>query len=465
MFFVPLVNVRMLTVEHYGYYGQFWLLFETLAPLLILGMPRSLLFYFPRAESREERAVYVTQTLLYLTFASLVAVGIYAVMGQVLGAGLGALVRAFFLRLSLFTFFMIVSQYMDSLFVAERQVWRQSVYHVVSMTLQAITVILSSWLTGDVNMIIWALAWFSLAKFVFAVGYTWVVYRPSLWRISIPTIRDQLSFAIPLGLAGIALVLLSQTDKFIINRFLGREEFAIYRVGAYQVPFVAIIRTSINNVTFPLMSKYQKAGDNAAILALWQRALLRTVVMFFPLFVFLLLSARPFVVILFTDVYASATPIFVIYLFLFLRSAVETGSIIQVFKKTAFIARLFFAGFVVNLVLSLAMFEFMGRNGVPLATVITMYAVNLVNLVYCSRLLGVSVRDLFPTAAVVKRFAVAAVPGVALWFIYRAVTVDHFIELAAFGAGYMVVYFALCAWTGYLTLDDIKSILGKKQPL
>ena len=65
-FFVPMVNVRSLSVEEYGYYRQFWLLFSTLVPILILGFPRSLLYYFPRSETRAEKSVYVTQTVAFL---------------------------------------------------------------------------------------------------------------------------------------------------------------------------------------------------------------------------------------------------------------------------------------------------------------------------------------------------------------------------------------------------------------
>jgi O-antigen/teichoic acid export membrane protein len=461
-FFVPLVNVRALTVEHYGYYGQFWLVFETLTPLLILGMPRSLLYYFPRAESREDKAVYVTQTLFYLCAMSLVAVGIYTVMGRVLGEGLGALVRAFYVRLCFFTFFMMISQYMDSLFVAERKVVHQSVYNLVSTAVQSIVVMVAAAASHSVDVIVWSLAWFSMAKFMFAVGYTWYVYRPSFTRISWSTMRDQLSFSVPLGLAGIALLLMSQTDKFIINRFMGREEFAIYRIGAAQLPFVGIIRTSINNVTFPLMSKYQKDGDNIAIMDLWQRALLRTGVMFFPIFVFLLLSARPLIRILYTDAYLAATPIFIIYLFIFLRMTVETGSIIQVFKRTAFIARVLGIGCVVNLALSLWFFQWMGREGVPLATVITMYLVNIVNLIYCCRLLGVTLAQLFPTAAVLKRLAVAVVPGVGLWFVYQDVEVGNIFVLGAFGVAYFAVYLAFCARFGFITREDIRVLFARR---
>jgi O-antigen/teichoic acid export membrane protein len=430
-FFVPIVNVRALTMEHYGYYRQFWLLIDTLTPLLILGFHRSLLYYFPRAEDQRAKSVYLTQTLAFLFTMSLVAVGFYSIMNKWGGEGLGQLVRGFYIRICLFTAFTMLTHYMETLFIAEKQVGRQAVYYAVTAGLQSAIVMVASSTTRDVNMIMWALAYFALAKFAFAMGYTYVVYRPSLRLISLRTIRDQLSFALPVGLAGVALILVSQTDKFIINRFLGREEFAVYAVGAFQVPFVAIIRSSVTGVTFPLMAQYQKAGDFAAIRELWRRALLKMVVLFFPLFVFLEISARPFITVLFTEDYSGAVPIFMIYLLLFLRSSVETGNIVQAFKKTAYIAKVFSVGFVFN-------------------------------LWYASRLIDARFRDLFPVWELVKRLGVAVVPGALLWIAYRYVAVDNFFSLAAAGVLYFAVYFALCGLVGYVTISDIKSLFGKK---
>src|SRR5262245_51977926 len=99
MFVVPLINVRTLSKEEYGYYRQFWLIFETLTPILILGFPRSLLYYLPRVESREERSAYLTQTVMFLAFGAVLAAVVYAVMARTLGEGLGAAARAFYWRL------------------------------------------------------------------------------------------------------------------------------------------------------------------------------------------------------------------------------------------------------------------------------------------------------------------------------------------------------------------------------
>jgi hypothetical protein len=198
---------------------------------------------------------------------------------------------------------MVVSDYMEVLFVAQRQPVAQSVYHAISSALQAVVVIVASYFSHDVSTIIWSLAFFAVARFLFAIVYTHARYHLTLRHVSLASIRDQASFALPVGLAGIALLLISQSDKFIINRYMGREAFAIYTVGAFQVPFANIIRTSIGNVTLPLMAQYQKAAAHAEIVDLWRRSLLKTVVLFFPIFVFLEIMARPFIVILFTGVH------------------------------------------------------------------------------------------------------------------------------------------------------------------
>jgi len=462
MFFVPLVNVRALSVEHYGYYRQFWLVFETLSPLLALGIPRSLMYLLPRTDSEDEKAAYITQTIGIMLVASLLGALVYTVMGQVLGAGLGALVRAFFWRLCAFTLFMVTTSYMDWLFVAERKPVQQTIYHVATSASQAVVVMLTAWITRDVSAIVWSVTIFAFFKFLFAIGYTVTVHRPALRRISMRTLSEQLSFAVPIGLSAIALTMLNQTDKFIINRFLGREAFAIYSVGAFQVPFVNMIRGSVSNVTFPLMARHQQNGEHGAILDLYRRALVKTAVLFFPVFVFLEVSARPFITILFTDAYADATPVFMIYLLLFLRSTAEAGVVIQVFKKTGFILKVFIAGFVANLVLSVLLFRVMGREGVPLGTVITMYVLNIVNLYYGARLLGVRLIDMLPVGKLAALFAAAVVTGAGLWALHRLVPPTHIVWLGVTGVLYVAVYLAVCFAAGLVTVHDLKSIFGRK---
>ena len=63
------------------------------------------------------------------------------------------------------------------------------------------------------------------------------------------SIKEQFSYALPLGLSSIVLLLFTHTDKYIITHYRGSSAFAIYSVGAFQVPFVNIIRGSVTNIT------------------------------------------------------------------------------------------------------------------------------------------------------------------------------------------------------------------------
>ncbi len=461
MFVVPLVNVRTLSKEEYGYYRQFWLIFETLTPILILGFPRSLLYYLPRLDSREERSAYLTQTVLFLTLGSILAMAVYAVMASTLGQGLGAMARAFYWRLSFFTLFMVVTEYMEVLFVAQGRPIAQSVYHASVWGLQALVVIAASYFGGDVSTIIWALAFFAMARFLISIGYTHSHYGFSLSAISWKSIREQASFAVPVGLTGIAVTLVAQTDKFVISRYLGREAFADYSVGAFQIPLVNILQSSVGNVTFPLLAQYQKAGRYDAMAELSRRTLLKTSVLFLPVFVFLEITARPFITILFTEEYATATPIFMVYMVLFLRSSVETGAIVQAFNRTPFLLASFVIGFVVNVPLGIWLLHVIGPIGVAISTLITMSAISIASLWYSAKLVGQPILRLFPAADLGKRFLAAAAPGVVMWLIYRRFPVTNFYQLVAAGLIYIAMYALVCAAAKLVRLDDLKSLVGR----
>jgi O-antigen/teichoic acid export membrane protein len=188
---------------------------------------------------------------------------------------------------------------------------------------------------------------------------------------------------------------------------------------------------------------------------------LKTVVIFFPTFVFLEILARPFITIMFTETYADAAPVFMMYLVLFLHSSADSGAIIQAHKRNGFLLKGLLVGFVFNLLLSMALFRALGRIGIPLSTVITMTLYHTINLGYSARLCGVSFLDLVPVRGLVARFGVALVPGVMIWLLVRARPVTTVVELLVMGLIYGVAYAAICAYTGIFTLADVRSLMGK----
>jgi O-antigen/teichoic acid export membrane protein len=319
-----------------------------------------------------------------------------------------------------------------------------------------------SWYVRDVSAIIWGLAIMSAAKVVFALIYTRAVYKPSLSLVSFSTIREQLSFALPLGMMAIATLLLTQTDKFIINRFLGREAFAIYSVGAFQLPFVAIIAGSVANIAFPIMAKFQKDGKFTELGALWRRAWLKTAVLFFPIFMFFMITAEQFIIILFTDTYADAIPVFRIYLVLFLKATTDYAGVLTAFKKQDYLFKVLLIAFVAHVITSISLFHVWGRLGVPLSTVFWFIVVAVLAVRKGGQLLGLPFWQTVPWRGLLARLAAAAVPGVILYIVYAHNHDYSVVHYAIAGVSYFAGYFVLSWVFRLLTLDDIKSLLGKR---
>jgi O-antigen/teichoic acid export membrane protein len=259
-----------------------------------------------------------------------------------------------------------------------------------------------------------------------------------------------------------ALLLLTKIDQFMINRFLGREALAVYATGAYQLPFVHIIAGSVANVAFPLMAQYQKEGRLADFLALWRRAWLKTAVLFFPIFVFFFATADQFVRIVFTVDFADAVPVFRIYLLLFLLAMTDYPGVLTAFKKQAYLFQVLLVAIVGHVATSVTLYELFGRLGIPASTVFWFYVVALMAVRKGTQLLGRPFWKVVPWRSLTKRGLAALVPGVPLYYVYARhydLSIWHF---ALAGAGYFSAYFALCWATRLLTLDDIKSLLGKK---
>jgi O-antigen/teichoic acid export membrane protein len=460
LFFASIVNVRTLSQADYGSYRQFWLLYDTVTVALFVSFPSSLLYYFPRAENKAEKSVYLTQTLVFLFVMGLMSWGVYWVLRLVLHGSLGDAARQYTWAFCLFTLFMMITRMLERLFVAEKRPGAQAVWIAVIFSAQALVVVGASWLSHSVGVIIQALVVYAFVNAVFTVGYSVYAYKPSLRACSYATFKEQASYAVPLGLASIVLLVFGQTDKYVITYFLGKETFAIYSVGAMQLPLVDMLRNSVMNIVFPLMAEHQKRDQLPEILGLWRRATLKLAILFFPIFVFLEVSAKPFITILFTEKYVTATVIFMIYLLVFLRSTLDTTTVLMVFKENGFMFKVNVVAFAVHVVFAVSMYKKYGWLGVPCATVIMVYLQNGVFLWKSARLLKESLLTVMPWGALVLRLLTALALGACLYVVYRVRPVGNFFELAVAGVLYLLVYFGLCLVFRFAKISDVTSALA-----
>jgi O-antigen/teichoic acid export membrane protein len=120
-------------------------------------------------------------------------------------------------------------------------------------------------------------------------------------------------------------------------------------------------------------------------------------------------------------------------------------------------AKVFGAAVVLNLVLSVALCVWVGRLGVPAATVVSYYVISALMTHKAAILLHRRVRDLLPWKGLTVRFLVAALVGLPLWLWQRSFPIESFVELALAGG----VYFGVCFVTRLVSVPDLKSLISR----
>src|SRR5205823_1545954 len=99
------------------------------------------------------------------------------------------------------------------------------------------------------------------------------------------TLKSQLSYAIPFGIGGIVTILLFTLDKYTVSAMFGAAGFAIYSVGTFQLPILAIMHHSFADVAITEMARLRTAGKTSEIVEIWQQTTIALSTVFFPAFI------------------------------------------------------------------------------------------------------------------------------------------------------------------------------------
>jgi O-antigen/teichoic acid export membrane protein len=454
-FLVPVVLVRVVSQEDYGIYREALFVFSTFMPILQFGLTQSLFYFFPRREA--ERPALMTQTHLFLLASGTAFAILLILLREPVARYFGQPAMAeYMFWIGPFTALMVLSSTIEVLTIVEQKV-RLTFWVVMgSEGLRSVLVVLVGALTRDVGMMLGALTVFSLARTVFVVYYCRRQGLTDLKAVKRPFLMEQLAYAVPFGLAGTVVTIVSSVDRFYVSRLFDSATFAVYSVGCFQLPIVTIVFTSATSVILGRMSELQKEGRLRDMLALWRSATRKMSHVSIPVTVVFAVLAREFVVGLFTDQYVEAVPIFIAFLFLIPRQAVPYGSVTRAFGLTRFILWVCFAALGVAVGLTALLVRPLGLLGPAIGVIVGMWVVTEVQVARTKSLLGVSYRELFPWGDFLRMTALATVLGAVLWFVKRAVHgVPAIIVLAVGCTVYLVAYYFFAWKLGLLRSDEI----------
>ena len=431
------------------------LLYATVSALVAMAMPENVLFFLPR-QSPVERKATAWQILRILGLMGLVAAAILLICRMFpdqifadvpLAAVYSPLIAAY-------AIFDVPALMLPNLLIAEER-HRWASWVSILQTIGQILAILVPCLLG---LPLWAplvgLLGYGVLHLLGLLLALHLLYRRVPAQRSMVTLREHLSFALPLGLSGIVGQLTRQFDKYVVLYVIGVMSFTDYSVGAWEIPLVTVLPYSIGAAIVPVLVQSFARGRPREALEAWKSTIPKTSLLVLPIAVVFIVCAEDFIVLVFGAKYINATLPLQLYAVILLHRVVEYGAILRAGGDTKAVLHCSVLLLVANAVVSIPLAYTVGFAGPALATLLAnvpsfFYALHRIARVTKSRM-----REVFPWAAYGKILAVAAVaaiPAVAFrWY----VTLPPAADLAVIGTGYLALFALLGTLVGVIRRED-----------
>jgi O-antigen/teichoic acid export membrane protein len=461
------VLVRSINKDSYGIYRQSLFIYSTFMPILQFGLTQSLYYFFPR--DPEGRPGLVTQTHLILAGAGFAFAGVLILARGWVADYFGEPVMAdYMFWIGPFVALMVVASTLEVMVIVEQKVRLTFWVIVGSEALRAALVLAAAVLTRDVGRMLAALALFAAARALFLLIHCRAERLLSLAAMDRGSLRQQLSYAIPFGFAGMVVTILTSVDRFYVSRFFDSEAFAVYSIGCFQLPVITIVFTSAISVLLGRMAELQKEGKRSEMQALWRRSNRKMSLVSIPMVIAFAILAREFVVGLFTAEYVGAVPIFITFLALIPRQSIPYGVVTRAFGLTRFIMWLSVVALATAVVLAFLLARPLGLQGPAIAVVTGLWIVAGGQVWRTRGLLGVGWRRLFPWGDLARIIALAVGLGLPLAFARERVEGPPIVVLAVGCTVYLAAFYGIGILVGLVEraeLDEARGLLHRLRGL
>lgn len=450
MLVTPLVLVRMLDVSTYGQYREFLLYATVLVAILALAIRDNLMYVVPRQPESAETAV--SQTIGMLLVTSSLGMLVFFIGRDWFMAKASF---DFAVPLMLYVFFFINFDVVENYWLARQQARHVLIYSTLRILARVIVVVGATYYFGDLKSILYCTVVLEILKSLVCIYLLWRLRLLTL-RIDRVLLMEQVRFIAPLSGAGLLFFLNEKAGQLYVSTVLGASALAVYTVGTYQLPIVAIIRSAVSDTLFPEMVRHA-ANDSTEGLDLWRLANVYYCFLAFPVFMVLFVFADLFIVTLFTEAYREATGVFQIALLVMIRQCFEMGTPLRAANANRHVLWGNIIAVVVHLPLLFVLSKAIGILGAAVAWLvadlaISAYLASRIMERYNIRLTGLA---LWPQVFRLALASILAIPPLML-----ATFFAHGSLIAAFGAS--LTFGGLYIWlVRKIGVPEINGLLRK----
>ncbi len=463
---LPLFLVRQLNQVDFGLYKQAFLLAGSAIALAPLGFGMSALYFLPREPENQGHAV-LNILLFNFGVGALICFAFVARPSIVEVIFRGPQLVPYAPALGLLILVWTTASAFDVVAVAMNDMKAAAAIIILVQLTRTAFVLGAGVLFGSVRALVVGAVLQGVCQSIAFVAYL-QSRLPGFWRhFDLPLMRRQLSYALPLGAAGLLYTFQVDLHNYFVSHRFGPALFAIYAIGTVQLPLVTMLQEAANSVLIPRISLLQRSDENREIILLTARAMRKLAAVYLPIYAVLLVVGREFIRFLFTDRYLSSWPIFAVNLTLLPISIIILDPLFRAYAEQRYFlirvrAILLFA---VMLLLWFGISHF-GLVGAISAVVVVNLAERVITAIRFGRVLGVTRRDIVLVKDLGKLAIIAAAAALISAFVRAQILAARpLIILVVCGAVFAVIYGSAVLLLGIPSAAEKKIVLDRLMPM
>jgi len=438
-FVLPLVIVRYLDQEQVGNYRQAFLVITNAVVILPLGFSMSAYYFLAR--ERERRGAAILNILLFNFVVGGLACLAFWLYPQVLGSVFQAdEMTQLAPKIGVVVWIWIFSTFLETVAIANQEARAATVFIVLAQFSKTVLMASAVFVFSTVEAFIWAamvqgviqtavLLWYLRSRF----PRFWTQWNGSFFW-------EQMVYAVPFGLTGILWIAQTDIHNYFVGYKFSSADFAIYAYGCFEIPLISMLAESVNSVLIPRMNVLQMRGDREEMIRLTARAMGKLAFAYFPIYVFLLITSRTFIVTLFTERYEQSVTVFVVNITLLPFAILVMDPIVRSYKE---LGRLFLLTRILVITCLVGVLYFgldsFGLRGIITTAVAAVLVERSIATTLVASKVGLKLHHLRLLKNVAKTALAAAIAGVLTYFVYTAI-VNY---VPAYGARLASEWFAI----------------------
>lgn len=448
---INMINIMLLSryrsVEEYGTYSQMLMVSSIAVTFLASGFSQCINYFLANEENLGKRAKFIK------TYYCIVSIA--AMLSGVLSFSLIPFLEKYFdnpgigkywFFLLIYPFANVLNNGADRFFILYHKANQLMLFKLRYGFTTLMTVMLAIVFNWTFTLYLQV---FIVVELSFALLIYYFIYKVTgviPFGCSCKLIKKILTFAIPMGLAGLVATINSELDKFVIGGLTDTETLAIYTNAAKELP-IYVFSSSISTVVMPYIVQKIQKGDNRGAADIWNNSIkLSTYIIVFFVIAFYVFAPQV-ISVLYSDKYISGVGVFRVYLFALIFRLTYYGMILNAQKKTKLILICSIMTMLSNLILDIIFFYFIGVTGPAWATVLSVGVMNILQLVFTTRTIQVHFLDIYPVFHIIRVIIINIILGIVFYFIQQKLFIicnlNQNILTVCLGIIWGIVYFLI----------------------